>query len=229
MRDPTILKKFRQDKPGGPVVFIGDTCIVKIQEKFESLGCLTIADTVKTLGVFDMIVDGVTTGMFLVGHIEMHPSDIETIEENGERIVQLTFKRGDTFMTTTDTVKEERLAFYIWLVYVKYDNVMAAMSYEDQATIFDRICNTCGIKFPVDHVVFEALFAHLSRSAEDFDIPFRNTNMKGDFCRIKLSDVTHASRSTSSRFIGAYFNDGINASLVNPNTSNSLVEDLLRQ
>ena len=89
MRDPSILKKSRQDKPGGPVIFTGDTCIVKIQEKLEALGCVTIADTVKTLGVFDMEVDGVTSGMILVAHIEMKPSDIETIEENGSKIIKL--------------------------------------------------------------------------------------------------------------------------------------------
>ena len=71
MRDPSILKKFRQDKPGGQVIFTGGTCIVKILEKFESYGCLSITDTVKTIGVFDMEVDGVTYGMFLAGMTEM--------------------------------------------------------------------------------------------------------------------------------------------------------------
>lgn len=229
MRNPSILKKFRQEKPGGPVTFIGNTCIVKILEKFESLGCLQIADTVKTLGVFDMEVDGEQTGMFLVGHIEMHPSDVETEEENGSRYIKLTFHHGDKFMTTTETVLEERLGFFIWLVYVKYGKMLAAMSYYDQATFFDRMMDTCGISFPVDHSVFEAIFAHLSRSMNDFTIPFRNTDMKGELYRISLGDVTHASRSTSARFIGAYFNDGINAALVRPNTTNSLIEDLLRQ
>jgi len=229
MRDPSVLKKFRQDKPGGPVTFIGDTCIVKIQQKFEDLGCVKIADTVKTLGVFDMDVDGVTTGMILVAHIEMKPSDIETVEEGGSKLIKLTFKHGDTFMVTTDTVKDERLAFFVWMVYVKFSKQFAAFNYDDQAIIFDRIMNTCGISFPVDHVVYETIFAHLSRDMDDINIPFRNTNMKGECFRISLNDVTHTSRSTSARVIGSWFNDGINASLINPNTSNSLVEDLLRQ
>lgn len=229
MRDPTILKKFTQEGSDSPVIFKGDTCVVRILEKFEMYGCLQVTDVVRTLGIFDMTVDGVQTGMFLAGRIEMHPSDVERIEVDGTRYVQLTFKHGDVFMTTTNTVKDEKLAYVVWIMYIKYGNLLKAMSYEDQAIIFDRMRNTCGIQFPVDHVVYETIFAHLSRSLYDLTIPYRNTDMKENFRRINLSDVSHAARSTSARVIGAYFNDGINAALTKPSTSNSLIEDLLRQ
>ena len=229
MRDPSILKKFRQDKPGGQVIFTGGTCVVKILEKFESYGCLSVTDTVKTIGVFDMEVDGVTSGMFLVGMIEMVPSDIETIEENGNKVVKLTFHNGDVFMRTTNAVVEEKNAYYVWMLYIKYGNMMKAMSYEDQAILFDRVSATCGIQFPVDHVVYEVIFAHLSRSIHDLTVAYRNTDMRGPYQRINLSDVAHASRSTSARIIGSYFNDGVNAALVRPNQSSSMIEDMLRQ
>ena len=132
-------------------------------------------------------------------------------------------------MTTTDTVDEWKLAFYVWVMYVKDAHLQNAMTYEEQSSIFDRIKSTCGESFPVNHAVFEAIFAHLSRDASNFTIPFRNTDMKGDFRRIKLSDVAHASRSTSARIVGAYFNDGVNAALTRPSTSNSMIEDMLRQ
>lgn len=229
MRDPSILKKFSQEKKGGPVIFTGDLCKVRILEKFENYGCLRVTDVVNTLGVFDMEVDGKTSGMFLVGHIEMHPSDIDTVEIDDNKYVELTFRKGDTFMVTTNTVKDALSAFAVYVMYIKYKNVMAAMSYEDQATIFDRIKKTCGLGFDVDHVIYELIFAHLSRDPDDFTVPYRNTDMNSDFIRINLSDVTHASRSTSSRVVGAYFADGINAAIVNPNTAHSPIEDLLRQ
>ena len=229
MRDPSILKKFSQEKKGGPVIFTGNLCTVRILEKLENYGCLKVTDVVNTLGVFDMEVDGVTTGMFLVGHIEMHPSDIDTVEINGVKYVELTFRKGDVFMTTTETVKDKLSAFAVYVMYIKYANVMAAMQYEDQAMIFDRIKKTCGLGFAVDHVIYELIFAHLSRDPNDFTVPYRNTDMNEDFIRIKLSDVTHASRSTSSRVVGSYFADGINAAITNPSTTHSEIEDLLRQ
>ena len=62
-------KKFSQKDKDSPVIFEGDRCEVSILKKFEQYGCLRIGESVKTLGVFDMDVDGIQTGMFLVSHI----------------------------------------------------------------------------------------------------------------------------------------------------------------
>lgn len=230
MKDPTILKKFSQEGPDAPVIFTGDKCVVTILQKFEEYDCLNVAENVTTLGVFDMEVDGKQTGMFLVGRITMEPTDVTEITIDSTKYVQLTFYRGDVFMRSTKIVVEDKLAFYVWLEYIKYSHTLKAMAYEDQAAIFDKIRQSSGMEFPVDHSVYEVVFAHLSRANNDFTIPYRNTDMKDDnFRRIKLSDVAHAARSTSSRMIGAYFKDGLNASLDNPNDMNSTIEDLLRQ
>ena len=175
-----------------------------------------------------MEVDGLQSGMFLVGRIEMCPSEVSRITIGTTPYIQLTFKKGDVFMKSTNIVVEAKLAFYVWLEYIKFAHTLKAMSYEEQATLFDRIRLSTGTTFPVDHSVYEAIFAHQSRAEDDFTIPYRNTDMKKDFRRIQLSDVTHAAKSSSARIIGAYNKDGINAALVSPNDSNSHIEDLLR-
>ncbi len=229
MVDPKVLSKFKQDTPKSPVIFTGDLCVVTILQKFEdTYDCVSVKDTVTTLGVFDMVVDGIQSGMFLIGRIEMVPSSVDRVTIDNTPYIQLTFKKGDTFIKTTEMVVEESLAFIVWLEYIKFAHTLKAMSYEDQATMFDRMRLSAGVTFPVDHSVFETIFAHLSRDKDDFTIPYRNTDMTKDFRRIQLSDVTHAARSTSSRIIGAYNKDGINASLDNTNDSHSPIEDLLR-
>ena len=229
MVNPEVLKKFQQTNEESPVIFTGDTCVVTILQKLEeTYGCVSVSDTVTTLGVFDMEVDGLQSGMFLVGRIEMCPSEVSRITIGTTPYIQLTFKKGDVFMKSTNIVVEAKLAFYVWLEYIKFAHTLKAMSYEEQATLFDRIRLSTGTTFPVDHSVYEAIFAHLSRAEDDFTIPYRNTDMKKDFRRIQLSDVTHAAKSSSARIIGAYNKDGINAALVSPNDSNSHIEDLLR-
>jgi len=229
MVDPKVLAKFQQKSPTSPVIFTGDRCEVDILQKLEeTYHCVSIRDTVTTIGVFDMMVDGIQSGMFLIGRIEMCPSEVERVMVDDTPYIRLIFKKGDTFMKTTSIVVEEKLAFYVWLEFIKFAHTLKAMTYEDQAAIFDKIRSSAGITFPVDHSVYEALFAHLSRDKNDFTVPYRNTNMKEEFRRIQLSDVAHAARSTSSRIIGAYNKDGINAALDNPNDANSQIEDLLR-
>jgi hypothetical protein len=222
-------KKFSQKDKDSPVIFEGDRCEVSILKKFEQYGCLRIGESVKTLGVFDMDVDGIQTGMFLVSHIEMFPSEI-TVDNSGERPrVKLIFKKGDTFMKTTKVVVDANTAFIVWMEYIKFANTLKAISYEQQAFIFDKMMSTSGIGFPVDHATYEAIFAHLTRCPEDFSLPYRNGKMTGDFTRIPLNDVAHAATSTTSRIVGAYFNEGVNAALVNENEANSTIEDVLRK
>lgn len=228
MKDPSILKKFSQKDAESPVIFTGDRCVVTILQKFEGYGCLSVQDTVTSLGVFDMEVDGAITGCFLAARVEMCPSEVSNVTIDGVPYTQLVFNKGDVFFKTTKFVQEDKLPFYVWLEYIKYGHILKAMTYEDQATIFDRIRITSGMSFPVDHAVFETIFAHLSRDANDFTVPYRNTNMKGDFRRVQLNDVAHAARSTSARIVGAYFKDGVNAALDNPSESASPVEDHLR-
>lgn len=230
MVDPKVLAKFQQKDSKSPVIFTGDLCIVNIHQKLEEqYECVSVSDTVTTVGVFDMVVDGIQSGMFLVGRIEMCPSDVARVTIDDVPYIQLTFRKGDVFMKSTKVVVEEKLAFYIWIEFIKFARIsLKAMTYEDQASMFDRIRMSSGVSFPVDHAVFEAIFAHLSRDKNDFTIPFRNTDMKGEFRRIQLSDVTHASRSTTARIVGAYNKDGINSALDNPNDAHSQIEDLLR-
>lgn len=229
MLHPNVLKKFSQANADSPVIFTGDLCKVRILEKFEALDALAVGDTVKTIGVFDMVVDGEVSGMFLLGRVEMKPSIVDTVEQDGARFYELTFHKGDTFIVSMNTIVEDFLPYSVWMTYIRTPNVMKAMSYQDQSFIFDLIKKTSGSGFPVDHVVYEAIFAHLSRDPNDLTLPYRNTKMDGDFKRIGLGDLAHAGRSTSSRVIGAWFSDGINAALSRPNDANSPIEDLLRQ
>jgi len=230
MVDPRVLGKFSQKDPSSPVIFTGDQCVVTILQKMEeTYNCVEVSDKVTTIGVFDMVVDGIQSGMFLVGRIEMHPSNIErVVGEDNTPLIQLTFKKGDIFIKSTNVVVESKLAFYVWLEYIKFAHTLKAMTYEQQAEMFDRMRLSTGITFPVDHVVYEVIMAHLSRSQDDFAIPYRNTDMKKDFVRIKFGDVAHAAKSTSARIIGAYDKEGIVTALVNAPETNSQIEDLLR-
>lgn len=224
-----LLGKFEQKDSSSPVIFTGDTCVVNILQKLETTyECVSVTDTVTTIGVFDMVVDGVQSGMFLVGRIEMCPSDVSRVTIDDTPYIQLTFKKGDVFIKTTNIVVEDKLAFVVWVEFIKFAHTLKAMSYEDQAGIFDKMRQSTGITFPVDHSVYESIMAHLSRDANDFTVPFRNSDMSKEFRRIQLNDVAHAARSTSARIIGSYNKDGINAALDNPNDAHSEIEDLLR-
>ena len=229
MLHPEILQKFRVTPPNGPVVFIGESCDIFIPRKYESYGALTIQATVKTLGVFDMEVDGMLSGMFAPNHVEIVPSSIENVTIDAEPYVKLHLKKNDLLLKTTEVVKNQLITFPVYTEYVKSGRTLKAIPYEELSFLFDRIMKFGGIKFPVDHAIYEMIFAHLARKADDIMTPFRNTDMKGDYQQVPLTDVPHAATSTTSRVIGAYYTDGVNAAVNNHNLAPSSIEDILRQ
>lgn len=229
MLNPQVLQKFKVSSKGGPVIFIGELCEIFIPKRYEAYDALTIRDTVRTLGVFNMTVDGISTGMCAPSFVEIFPSQVETVNIGTDTFVKLTLKNGDTFLKTTTVVKQPLNSFPIYVEYVKSAKSLDAIPYEELSFIFDRMMKVSGISFAVDHAVYEMIFSHTIRGVEDITIPYRNTNMTGKWRQVPLTEIAHAATSTTGRIIGAYYNDGINAALNSQSDAMSAMEEILRR
>ena len=93
------------DKKTGRVTFIGETLEIRIPHRYDVYDLLTIEDTVTTLAVFDMIIDGKwQTTMNLLASITIAPSDRGTMTYDGVPYLVLYLNKGDTLMQTSDLV-----------------------------------------------------------------------------------------------------------------------------
>lgn len=227
--NPIVLKKFSHKDSSSPVIFEGDLCEAYVPKRYgDNYGALVIRESVKTLGVFDVIVDGVLTGLFIPSHVEMYPSQIEEITMDGETYVKLSFHKGDVFLKSLTVVKAPLASFPVYKEMITLGKTMKSIPYEEFPFIFHRLMKVSGINFRVNRALFEVIGAQVTRSLADITIPYRNTDMKGEYQQIPLNDVSHAATSTTSRMVGAWFKDGINAALVHPNDVSSSIEDVLR-
>ena len=218
--------KFKTDKS---VVFVGKTATIKISKRFQNYKLLEIKDTIKTLGIFDMEVDGNTVGMMLPAVIEMCPSETKFMTEGSDDYVICTFNHGDTFIKDRRVVKDPHLAYVLFSEFVEKGKIPSFLSYGDYAFIFDIAQKVCGLKIPANHVAFEIIYAFLTRSTDDYTKQFRYTDMKKDPMFLRLSDIAHASTSNTAKLISSYLSDSMNAAIVNESENESKLEELLRQ
>lgn len=204
---------------------------VYIPMSYQSYKMLKISNTITTLGIFDMSVnEGKETGMlFLPAVIEMSPTEIKEETYNGNNCLHLTFMKGDTFIRTTQVVRNEYIAYIVFTEYLEKGNIPQSLAYNDLAFIFDTIIDVTKSKIRADHSVFEILYSHLTRDKSNVSIPYRLTPMTKDPVHIKLKDVPHASMSVTAKLIGSYLNDSINSALINEADNESDIENLLRQ
>jgi len=218
--------KFKSDMS---IVFVGKTLEVRISKRFENYRLLSVKDTVNTIGIFEMSIDGIKAGMLLPAVIEMCPSATTTVTHNGDECVLCTFNQGDVFIKNRRVVRNKHLAYVIFTEFVEKGKIPDFLSYADYAFILDIAQDLCGLKIPSNHVAFEVIYAFLSRKHDDYTTMYRFTDMKQPPLFLRLADSAHATSSVTAKLIGSYMSDAINAAIVNESENESKLEELLRQ
>lgn len=225
-----VSKYFRHDPKTHTMIFIGDTLEVRVPARFEVYGMLNVADTVETIGVMDLIIDeSFQASLHMPAMIELEPSEMSSIMVRGLQYKVLHFSHGDRFIVNTQVVKNQSIVYTLYVEFITRGNLMYTYGYQDLMTMFDLAKHLCDSKVPVDHAIFEVIYAHLSRSAKDLFTQYRHTDMKdAAFDFVALRSVSHAPDSTTARMLGSYFSEGVLASLLHENEDRKPFEDLLR-
>jgi hypothetical protein len=215
---------------GDSCIFIGNKLEIFLPDRYEQHGCLAIGDEVMALGVFDMkINDDLDAGYYLPAKIAIKPSNVELVTLEGDRYVKLTLNKNDVFIKNLNVVQDQQLAYVIFYEIIYGGKTPKFLTYESSAQLFDTVSSIAKVNFPTDHVIFEMMTAMLHRDQDDITKQYRHTDQKRQPLNIPMRLTSHAAISTTSRIVGAYMDDGIDASLVNQSDVTSDIEDLLRR
>ena len=206
-------------------------CRVWITKHYNCYNALSVGHTLKTIGFFEFQVDGETEshGMCIAGQVEMIPSEINEVVHDGDECLEAVFNKGDVFLVTNNIIKNAVIAYYIFSEFVECGRIPKYVSYEQSAKLFVNFKEHAGTKLKCNHVVWELVFAHMARQANDTTKAYRLSDMKQPPSFLKLSDVPHATATLTGKLMGGYLNDSINVALINQNDQHSELEDILRQ
>lgn len=214
---------------GDEVIFTGKTLEVFIPKRYENHDMVLVQDIVKTLGIFEMLIDGtIKKGFLLPALITMMPHETYTTNIEGIDYYVAKFITGNKFMASKTILKQGHIAYFMFLEFVSLGNLPSFLSYDETAFLFDRAVSICGVKLDFNHSIFEMIFAHLFRDSKDLTKKYRHTAMKNPPTFIELRSVTWGTDSTTSKLVGSYLGDGLNSALVNQADQPSELENLFR-
>lgn len=220
---------FRHDKDEKKVFFTGDTLEVFIPDRYRKYGCLYVEESVLTMGIFDMVIDGnIETGYFLPAMIRMEPSGIDEVKTGAGAVVKLTLHEGDLFMTT-EIVRNPTLAYSVFSEFIEYGKVPDFLTYTDKLFMFDIASEVTGMKFGVDHSIFEIIMAYIHRDSKDYSQHYRLTSMNQEPTQISLNQVPVLAESTTSKLLGSQFDAALDSAMVNKAEESSELEEILRK
>lgn len=223
-------KHFKFDEKMGSIFFTGKEMKIQIPMRYSTYsGCLVIENTVFSLAIFNMEINGVEKLFFLPAIIEIEFSDMEMKLYDNKQYLELTLQKGDRFMVSSDLVANQGLGYIIFYEFVQLGNYPKGITYENIGRLLNPLKNFLHISFGVDPVVIEIMFSQLHRDNKDLSKLYRLTNMKSEPHRIPMRDVAHAARSSTGRLVGNYLAGAIDSVIVNKSDSSSEIEDILRK
>lgn len=202
---------------------------VLIPAFYEGTQLLVIEDTVKSLGVFKIIIDNKEyVNLVMLCTLELTPSRVENETIDNEDFVCLYFDAGSTFINSRNVIKDGGKVNSIYTTFIGLGKLPSFLSYEDVHLLFDKTNKLCDVNLGVSRCIFEILYAHMFRDSKDPFKFYRNTKMDNDPVVVPLHKISHGPTSTIGRIAGSYMKEGIVADLVTENTEASEIENLLR-
>lgn len=226
-----IDKFFKHDTKNKTTIFIGNKLEVFIPTRYDRYeGCLVVENTVSTLGIFSMLINGKIKKLFyLPAIIGMDYTDNELISIDDNEYMKLTLLKGDRFMISSEVICNKSLGFILFYEFIQMGNYPDGITYDNIGSMLEPLTRLSGLSFGADNAVVEALFSQLSRDKDDIGQLYRLTNMKKKEQIVPMRDIAHAARSTTGRLIGNYLDSTMDSVIVNPSTSSSEIENILRQ
>lgn len=233
MSDKVKLDKNMKFEADGSIRYMGTKNLnIVIPMYYEKDQMLKIGSDLISLGIFSFWYEGEQDKglLFLPALLTMCPSTVVYQKVNGEDQVFASFSKGDLFLKSRKLVKTEYIAFILFNYYVDKNHIPELVSYDDLATIFQRIAQVTGSKISkFNNAAFEILMAHTARSADNIAVPYRLTDMKKKYIHVKLGDMAHITTTVTAKLISGYLQGSITTAINSEVTNESTLEEILRQ
>ena len=209
-------------------------CKIIFPKRYEDKGLAMISTECFVYGFFMVLFDnGEYTVLNVLTFVKLVPQKLEVIDINGDDYYQMTFFAGDVVMPRKVLVTDDAVYPVMQEMYFNAKIPFYA-SYDDLGNLFRTALTHAKSTVASNYEVFELIVAAIARSSKDKTLNIRHAAKKMSDFSIEnivyagLNNVFLSVNSTTSRFNGAYFEDGVVSALVKPAKKTDLVEAVLR-
>ena len=213
---PDLRPYFRVDTKANKTIFIGTKMEAYIPMRYGPYDLLSQEEMLNTLGIFGMkINDTVEGGIFMPAVIKSRPTHTYTSTIADIQYLVAEYKKDDILIDNMSIIENARLGYVLWNEFIALGNLPDFLEYDQWCTMFDLVSDLCGIKFKVNHAVFEMIYSHLARDADDLTLKYRLSSMLRAAVFIKLRSVAYGPDSAAAKIMGSYMDLGLTSAMVN--------------
>lgn len=234
VRDPDAIKKLVTVTADGAWVAKAN-CKIVVPSRFLERILGSLEPEVYTVAIFALVTeDGKYAVSCAPSLMRLTPTDLNTVVYEDMEYQEFIFDKGAVICPELNLVVRNELVYYIYSEIMAKGNVPWYIDYVGLGNLFKGSKHFAGVTVGANHAVWEMMVSSLARVPDDKMKYYRhNVKTEKDLLTepviVPLRSVIYGPTSTVARLIGAYFKEGITASLVNPSEKIEPIEDLLRR
>lgn len=234
IRDPAKVRAATKVQPDNSVIALRPIKIY-IPKRYEEKQLAFIDRETYILGIYAMVVDDTYYAVSTINAmIRICPTSINTVKFDQDSYLEFVFEPGSVVIATTELKVSDTLVYSIYDEFQSKGNVPWFITYDDRTRLFESADKHAGVRLGDKHAIMAMAAAATERVAADRSKFFRHVVMTEEDKKIPsvpiaLRSITYGTTNTTSKLVGSYWKDGLNAALVNPSTETEKIEELLRR
>lgn len=201
-----------------------------VQGKLASVG-----NTVSTLAVFALVMDGVYAVSNLCSVIPLSPSATTVVSYDGEDFFEFSFDKGSVVSPNINLVVDDKNAYNIYNEFLAKGRIPWFMSYSDVAKILSTAHSHAGITLSGTNAPLELIITSIARNSDNLYEYYRNTinGIDEQFVKppsyVPFKSISYGATNTAGKIMGSYFDEGLTSALTAPDGGPEGVEIHLRK
>ncbi len=203
---------------------------IYVPERYIEKGLAEIGSETYIVGIYAMVTED---GFYAVSRINammrLTPTAINTVKFDQDSYLEFVFEPGSVIIATTDLVASETLVYQIFDEFVAKGKLPWFLDYDDRARLFESADKHAGVHLGKSHAILAMIAAATTRQRDDRTRYYRHNLDTAVPVGIPLRSITYGTTNTTSKLVGAHWNDGVDSALVNPAEHVEKIEELLRR
>lgn len=192
-------------------------CAIEYPAWYNDKGMGSMTDEVLFYGIFIIIIDDKYSVSLVPTICKSNPIVIKEVMRNGEKYIRLEFGRDDPIVNVS-VIKETLLSYNYFNNFFIRMNVPWFLNYEDRCKLQGNTVKYAGSNIGINPMINELIVSYVTRSKDNPDIFFRQTDLKGDYGYVDLMNSFYSIKTTTGKLTGSYLQDGIVSALIKKNT-----------
>ena len=209
-------------------------CVIHVPARFTERDLAYIGVDTYVIGLFPIIVEKTYYSVLMVmAMVQLDPWRREKVKIGGEDYYEFTFKKGSTVIKSDRLVKTDTLPYKVYDEVIAKAKVPYYMDYDTLGNIFDSAIKHAGANVGENSEVTELIVSMIARNPKDKTIYYRQAIESLTDLRtappqwVAIKNVTYSATNTVNRLAGAYFDEGVAASLMYPSDRVERIEEIL--